>query len=244
MSLQYTLNHGLWQLVDLIYPPVCAGCGKPNFRFCPDCLQQVSIIETSFCAFCGKPTHSDLAICPDCVDISCYFSAAASWAEYGGQLREVIHALKYKNDLGLGDFFAVLLIEILKNKVWDFDLVIPVPLSQSRMKERSYNQAALLSRPIAWYFRKEHSTHALRRSKDTGTQTSRNRIERDLSLTDAFSGNPAKLKGRSVLLVDDIITTGATINHCSQALLLAGATRVYAISIAKTMRISTSIDSL
>ena len=165
-----------------------------------------------------------------------HFTAAAAWAVYGGSLREAIHSLKYKNDMGLGDLFANYMIEILRDKDWSFDLVIPVPLSPQRSRERTYNQSALLSRPIARYFQRDHSTGALRRIKDTGTQVKRNRMERDLSLAGAFSGNPAKLKGRSVLLVDDIITTGATINHCSEALLQAGAIRVYAVSLAKTFR--------
>ena len=236
MNLHYELHRTLWKAADLLYPPVCAGCGKPNYRFCPACLQSVYIIQYPFCAFCGKTTIENQPVCADCGDIPVHFTAAAAWAAYGGSLREAIHALKYKNDMGLGDYFASYLVEILSGKNWHFDLIIPVPLSAQRKKERTYNQSALLSRPIARYLQLEHSVSALKRTKDTGTQVKRNRADRNLSLKDAFSGNPAKLKGRSVLLVDDIITTGATINHCSEALLQAGAVRVYAVSLAKTFR--------
>jgi len=236
VNLRYALHQSLWKAADLLYPPVCSGCGKTNYRFCPGCLQSVSLIRSPFCAFCGKKTRPNQPVCSDCAGIPVHFTAAAAWAAYGGSLREAIHALKYKNDMGLGDFFARYMIEILLTRNWSFDLVIPVPLSPQRSRERTYNQSALLSRPVARYFHQDHSMVALRRIKDTGTQVKRNRMERDLSLTGAFSGNPATLKGRSVLLVDDIITTGATINHCSEALLRAGAVRVYAVALAKTFR--------
>lgn len=236
MNLSYTLHRSLWNAVDLLYPPVCAGCGLPNTRLCHSCLEEIQVINYKFCAFCGTRINDQNTLCKSCSANPVYFNAATAWAEYGGVLREAIHAFKYKNDLGLGDFFAGFLINILEREQWDFEVVIPVPLSKKRRKERSYNQSALISRPIARYFHKEHLPKALLRTKDTGSQIDRNKQERNLFLEDAFWGNPAKLNGRSVLLVDDIITTGATINHCSAALLKAGATKVSVISIAKTFR--------
>ncbi len=240
MNNTYNLHRLLWLALDWLYPPVCAGCGRNGDRFCADCLASVSVIQAPRCAFCGKRIANNQYVCHDCSAVPVYFKAAAFWAEYGGTLREAIHALKYKQDIGLGDYFAVHLINIIREKKWQFDLVMPVPLSHGRMKERGYNQSVLLSRPVARYFKTEHTTSSLLRVKETGTQVNRTRIERDEYLKDAFSGNPAKLKGRRVLLVDDIITTGSTINHCSKALVEAGATEVMAISIAKTLRLSNS----
>jgi len=194
------------------------------------------MIHFPFCALCGKKVRSTQILCSDCSVTPIHFNAVTAWGEYDGVLREAIHALKYKSDLGLGDLFADYLIRLIIDKDWQFDLVVPVPISKERQKERSYNQAALLSRPIARYFRVDHSTISLKKVKDTGSQVQRGRTDRDLALADAFWGNPAKLKGRNVLLVDDIITTGATINHCSAALRKAGAEKVNAISIARTFR--------
>jgi len=236
VNFSYTLHRALWRAVDLLYPPVCAGCGAPNSRLCPACLEKINIINFNFCAFCGTQINDQNPLCNICAANPVYFNAATSWAEYGGVLRTAIHELKYKNNVGLGDFFADPLIKILERKNWEFDIVIPVPLSKERRKERSYNQSALISRPIARYFNKKYLPKALVRMKDTGSQIDRNKQERNLFLEDAFWGNPAKLKGRRVLLVDDIITTGATINHCSAALLKAGAINVSVISIAKTFR--------
>ena len=234
MNIVYNLHRHLWNALDWLYPPVCASCGQPGCRFCADCLSKVSIIKGSFCAFCGKKIAVTRVTCHDCADQPVFFDAAASWAEYRGTLREAIHSFKYKDNLALGDHFAPFLIDLLNGKKWNFDLVVPVPLSRERRKERGYNQSALLSRPIARYFGVEFSSSSLIRVKDTGSQINRSRRERIEFVKDAFLGNPAKLKGRNVLLVDDIITTGSTINHCSKALVDAGVTSVMAISLAKT----------
>jgi ComF family protein len=185
---------------------------------------------------CGRRVEASRAVCSDCASSPGHFLASTSWGKFGGTLREAIHALKYKSDIGLGDFFADYLIRLLIDKQWDFECVLPVPLSREKHKERQYNQSALVSRPIARYFGCDHAMNWLIRTRDTGSQIRRHKIERNLSLAGSFWANPAKLNGRSVLLVDDIITTGATINHCSAALLDAGAAKVYTISIAKTFR--------
>lgn len=218
----------------MLYPPACAVCGKANHRLCPACLDQIQPINYPFCAMCGRRVKTTHAVCSDCATSPVHFTAATSWGKYGGVLREAIHALKYNNDVGLGDLFADHLIQLLNDKQWDFDIVLPVPLSRERRKERQYNQSALLSRPIARYYHIDHGMNWIIRTRDTGSQIRRRKIDRNLALAGSFWANPAKLNGRSVLLVDDIITTGATINHCSAALLDAGAVRVYAISIAKT----------
>lgn len=232
----YTLHHLFWAAADWLYPPQCAGCGKAGERFCSVCLSEVEKIKVPFCAFCGNEVSQNEAVCFECRTNNIYFDAVASWAVYGGTLREAIHALKYRQDVALGDFFSTYLISILRTRGWVFDLALPVPISPDRMKERGYNQSALLSRPISQFFRVEHSSDSLKRVKETGTQVNRTRLERDKFLEDAFSGNPAKLKDRQVLLVDDIITTGSTINHCAKALKEAGASKVMVISIAKTMK--------
>ena len=236
MNLAYDLHRLLWVAADWLYPPVCAGCGRGGQRFCSDCLSQVKVITGSLCAFCGNKTSDCSSVCPQCSSATVFFEGAASWAIYGGELREAIHALKYKQDMGLGEFFSTFLITLIRNRGWIFDLVLPVPISQDRRKERGYNQSELISSPIALHFQLPHSSKTLIRIKDTGTQVNHSKIERDLFLNDAFSANAATLKGRKVLLVDDIITTGSTINHCAKALKEAGASKVYAISIAKTLR--------
>jgi ComF family protein len=219
-----------------VYPPICAGCGMDGYRFCPQCLSEVKIFTGNHCISCGKPILLKQSICSDCQGMTSIITDLCSWAEFEGPLREAIHHLKYQQDIGLGDYFSPFLIEQIEKRNWQFDLVVPVPISKSRLKSRGYNQSELLTRPIARFFHVAHSTKALIRIKETESQFSLSAIERNQNMEDAFFGFPAKLIGRSVLVVDDIITTGATMNHCAKALYQAGAKEVYGISIAKTVR--------
>ncbi len=111
-------------------------------------------------------------------------------------------------------------------------MVIPVPLNKSHFKERGFNQSALISRPIAHFAEKPFSANGLRRIRETAAQFSLCSEERQNNVKDAFWANPAKLNGKAVLLVDDIITTGATMENCTKALLAAGGKKVYCLSVA------------
>ena len=112
-------------------------------------------------------------------------------------------------------------------------MVIPVPLSKSHFKSRGYNQAVLISQPLARALRIAHDKRVLQRIRETSTQTKLSAEQRFINVAGAFSGNPAKLNGKSVLLVDDVITTGATMVNCTKALLTSGASNVYCISAAR-----------
>ncbi len=112
---------------------------------------------------------------------------------YGGELRKAIHALKYRQDMALGAFFATFLIATIEKQGWNFDLVIPVPLSPDRMKERVTTNQNCFRDSIAFYFQVPHLSKALISIKDTGTQVNHTKIERDRMLKDAFYANPDKL---------------------------------------------------
>ena len=236
MNIPFSSVHFLWKIADWVYPPVCAGCGKAGFRFCPKCLSEVKVFTGNHCLFCGKPIPFSQKICQKCHGSPLIITDLSSWAEFEGPLREAIHHFKYQQDIGLGDYFCGFLISLIIKRNWQFDLVVPVPVSKSRLKSRGYNQSELLSRPIARYFRVDHTTKALIRVKETESQFSLSVAERNRNMEDAFFGFPAKLNGRRVLVVDDIITTGATMNQCAKALLQAGAKEVYGVSVAKTVR--------
>lgn len=175
-------------------------------------------------------------MCPRCKGTEIICTDMFSWAEFEGPLREGIHSLKYHQNIGLGDFFGPYLISVVENRQWNPDLVVPVPISKSRRKTRGYNQSELLSRPLAQYFHLPHPNDALIRLKDTESQIHLSAEERFNNMDDAFFGNPAKLKGKTILVIDDIITTGATMNQCAKALVKAGAEKVYGLSVAKTLR--------
>lgn len=156
-----------------------------------------------------------------------------SWAHYDSSVRDCVHSLKYKNDIALGYFFAMKLLPEIVATNWPIDLVIPVPLSKSHYKSRGYNQAVLISRPLSRALGIPHETRSLSRTRETTTQTRLSAEQRFLNVEGAFSGNPAKLRDKNVLLVDDVITTGATMINCTKALLTSGASKVFCVSAAR-----------
>jgi len=158
-----------------------------------------------------------------------------SWAIYTGPIREAIHSLKYKNNIPLGYYFSQQLIPLIEKTGWSFDIVVPVPLSRSRQRSRGFNQSSLIARPFAHHFNIQFDTKSLSRIRETSPQFDLNARERILNVEGAFLGNPANIKGKGVLIIDDVITTGATMVNCTKALLNSGATKVFCLSVARVI---------
>ena len=154
--------------------------------------------------------------------------------EKEGVLQNVLHNLKYRkrfqNGIYLGEILGILL---KKNRLdWKFDLIIPLPLHRLKTAERGYNQSYYISKGIKRVLRIPVKTKALKRIRYTETQTTMNRTERENNIADAFRiKNKSELTQKIILLVDDVITTGSTVNECSKALISSGAKKVYAASI-------------
>jgi len=233
-SSSYQIYRFFWEAVDFVYPPSCAGCEKPGELFCRDCKTKVNSLHLPICEICGYPILNN-GVCPDCQNETPPYAALRSWAEYTGPLRKALHRLKYKNDLGLGMFFSLPLIQIIYAEKWDFDFVIPIPISKSHRKTRGYNQAALIAKPISLALGRPMFQSSVARVKETQSQIDLSRAERFKNLQSAFSPNSAKLLNKKVLLVDDIVTTGATMISCAQTLREAGCSQVYCISVARTL---------
>jgi ComF family protein len=158
-----------------------------------------------------------------------------SWASYSGPLKEAVHSLKYKRNLAMGSILAKSLVEVVKKSGWQIDLVVPIPLSRSRLRSRGYNQAALISHQLAVELNIQHSSNTVKRIKNTSTQIDNDVNKRFTNLLDAFYVNPATLKKRNILVVDDVITTGATMQNCTKAFLKAGAENIYCVSVARAI---------
>jgi ComF family protein len=231
----FSLYHFIWQTADWLYPPVCAGCGKPDSRFCRDCFSQVITIAKPICEICGAPIQPNEK-CPECEDHPPRFDRLRSWSVFSGPLREALHSLKYKSNLGIAEILAQPLISILNEEKWDFDVVIPIPLGKSHLRQRGYNQAQAIARPISLAMNRVLLSNAVTRVKETSSQINLTPVQRYANLQDAFLANPAKLNGRKVLLVDDVATTGATLNSCAEALRAVGVSKVYCITVAKALR--------
>ncbi len=158
-----------------------------------------------------------------------------SWAIYEGPIREAIHSLKYKNNIPLGYYFSQKLVPLILEAGWNFDVVVPVPLNPSRLRSRGFNQSTLIARPLAHQFNLPFDNKSLSRIRDTSPQVDLSANERFLNVEGAFLGNPANIKGKGVLIIDDVITTGATMINCTKALLESGATKVFCLSVARVI---------
>lgn len=223
-----------WQTVDWIYPPRCVGCGQLDSLWCESCRLSVREISSNHCPRCGYPKNENER-CRGCDRYSPQFSAVRSWAVYEKSIKEAIHALKYQNNLAVGSIFWESLVQIILKEGWEPDVIVPIPLSRARMKERGYNQAAALAYPVSLHLGIPLNQNLIQRIKTTESQVHLNHAERMLNLQNAFQARSKQHKYRKVLIVDDVITTGSTINDCARAILESGAEEVYGISVARAV---------
>ena len=165
----YALYQFLWASLDWFYPPFCGGCGNFGNRWCPTCQAQIEVLPTKICICCGDIWVNG-GICNHCLNNPPFFKGLRSYALFKGPIREAIHNLKYRRDIGLGEALAKHLIDYFNLLNWPIDLIMPVPLSRKRFNERGYNQATLLSRPLALSQQISFRSNALKKVKETTTQ--------------------------------------------------------------------------
>jgi competence protein ComFC len=235
MRLAYRIYRLIWKSLDWLYPPTCGGCGHPGERWCCACNQQVQLLNSGVCICCGEPlgTKSLPGCCKECQQIRPAFNSLRSWGVFGGGLRNAIHRLKYKKDIALGDALSQPLSQMVCQYQWPIDLIVAVPLSEQRYQDRGYNQASFLARPMALNQGIAYSSNALLRVRNTQSQVGLSIQQRKNNVIGAFQANPSIVRGRKILVVDDVATTGSTINACAMALISAGAQEVYGITLAR-----------
>jgi ComF family protein len=234
VNLAYRAYQFLWEAMDWLYPPNCGGCGVSGVRWCMDCMHKTIEIMPPICPICGNPNMNNEP-CARCQITPPLFTSLRSSTVFTGSIREAIHKFKYQHDIGLGEALSRLMISSLVKLNWSLDLITSVPLGLVRFKERGYNQATLLARPIALFFHIPFSTHALSRIRETRTQVGLNVIERMENMSGAFQAKGNLVYGKNILMVDDVATSGATLNACAKALLDEGASRVYGFSLARAV---------
>lgn len=219
----------------MIFPPVCGGCGKTGFRWCPDCQARVPRVAEPLCEKCGIPVHK-MGLCEKCQSSPPVYRLMRSWAVFDSPIQNALHTLKYRRNItGFGDALAKQMADFVRCLNWAVDMIIPVPLGRKRLKERGYNQVALVARPLAYEMEVAFSPHALWKRHDTRSQVGLNMQERRENVANAYQAHPLAVQRKSVLLMDDVATTGSTITACTEALLAAGAQEVYALTIARAL---------
>ena len=235
----YRLYRAAWTGLDWIYPPRCGGCEQRGSRWCPECRQQVERLLPPYCPVCGAPSESE-ACCPHCQTSAFHYSALRSFGYFSGPLRAALHKLKYRGDIALGEILAQELIELYAHLSWRVDFVTPVPIGVERLTERGYNQAALLALPLALATGLKYEHSALHKIRSTQSQVGLDRFERIQNVAGAFQGDRKKVQNNRVLVIDDVVTTGATLDACSTALLAAGAQEVFCFTLARAKEIEIS----
>lgn len=234
-GLSYYAFHILWGGLDLFFPPRCGGCGKLGERWCANCQRQLTPLPQPLCEICGEPQQV-AGICNQCASTRPAFFALRSCAVFKEPLRPALHKLKYRRDIGLGEALAWNVAFYLETLGWQAEMIIPVPLSQQRMRERGYNQAGLIAHPLSRIMRWQYRPGALQRTRHTRSQVGLTVTERRENVHAAFTVNAGMIQNKTVLLFDDVATTGATLNAASQVLLSAGAARIYALTVAKALQ--------
>jgi ComF family protein len=159
-----------------------------------------------------------------------------SWVVFKAPIKHALHELKYKNRRWLGEALAIHLAPQIEKTGWEFDVLIPIPLSQQRRAERGYNQVEQLAQPLSWIGGWNYRPEALSRVKHTQSQVSLSAVERKSNVKGAFSADAKLVSGKTVLLMDDVITTGATVSEAASALKSSGAQKVYAFSLARALK--------
>jgi competence protein ComFC len=176
----------------------------------------------------------DDVLCSSCRSFLPHFTALRSWSIYAGPVRRAVHEIKYMRNLALGELFAGQMASYFRTLGWSIDSVLPVPLGIARLAERGYNQAALLAQPLAWELGVSYRPGVIKRVRETHSQVDLDAKERRKNVSGAFQAASDAVRDRRFLLVDDVATTGSTLDACAVALLEGGAQAVYALTLART----------
>lgn len=227
--------------LDILYPKerVCAVCANKIDKtailgVCAWCIKLLPLITGSFCGKCGKPKKGEAEHCMECDGIQNYFEQALSVFEYTASVQRLIYRFKYSGEQYLSHVLGGFLANRLKEQQdWDYNALVAVPLHRKRQRERGFNQSALLASEVSMRMDVPVLRDVLVRTKETAVQAGLGRQERFANLRQAFVVNDkAVIEGKRVVLVDDIFTTGSTVNECSRILIEAGAEKVYVLTVA------------
>ena len=230
--LQQKTSGVLRGVLDWIFPPVCAGCGTEGSLLCGACLSKIHTMPFTVCQLCGKPLRS-AGVCAACQADPPQYQALRCYSVYEGIARELVHQLKYDGNVGLGRTLAQLMVPMVRASSWKVDLVVPIPLGEAKLEERGYNQAGVIARALAEELERPFVPSALIRISEAHSQVKLTAEARRGNVRGAFRADPEQVSAKSILLVDDVFTTGATMRFASEAIKSAGAACINALTFAR-----------
>ena len=238
--LRRAFGYGLARIADVMMPPQCAACAAPLERtaaLCPRCWSDVSFIERPYCARLGIPFPYDAG--PDALSAAALagdfpYDRVRSVALYDGPVRDLVTALKFAGRVSHAPMMSAWMARAGREMIDEAQIIAPVPMHWLRLARRHHNQAALLARHIAADSGARLAPGLLRRRRNTRPQTGLSASARARNLTGAIAlARTARLKDTSILLIDDVFTTGATATACARVLKRAGAARVDVLTFAR-----------
>ena len=219
--------------LDLLFPQWCLGCGREGELICPSCRRALPKILPPLCPRCGKPQASGI-VCPACVSSQPEIDGICSPFRFEATVRKAIHQLKYSNLRTIAGPLAELLNGFLTTNPMPAEVLVPVPLHQKRERERGYNQSHLLCRELGKLANLPVVADCLIRERHTPPQARTTTVaERKSNVADAFTCRDHRLAGKQVLLIDDVATSGATLDECATALKASGVSSVWGLVLAR-----------
>jgi len=220
-------------VVDSFFPRRCVGCGRLGGFFCPECLGKLPRLSPPLCPNCGRPQASGI-VCPDCWQRQTEIDGIRSLLRFDEIIRKAIHQLKYRNLKAISPCLAELLADYLRSNPLPGEVLICVPLHPRRLRERGYNQSNLLARELGERIDLPVIEDCLIRVKQAQPQVRAVDVEeRRRNVADAFVCRDERVSGRQIILVDDVCTSGATLESCAVALKNKGATSVWGLTLAR-----------
>ena len=219
--------------VDSFFPRRCVGCGKGGGFLCPECLGKLPRLVPPLCPHCGRPQASGI-VCPSCRQRQTKIDGIRSLFRFDEVVRKAIHELKYRNLKAISPCLAELLADYLRSNPLPGEALVGVPLHPRRLKERGYNQSSLLARELGRRIDLPVIEDCLIRVKQAQPQVRAVDVEeRRRNVADAFVCRDEKVSGKQIILIDDVCTSGATLESCAAALKNKGAASVWGLTLAR-----------
>ena len=233
------LGVALTKVVDIFYPRLCANCGALSLRcvpICDTCFHALKFLHGRYCVLCANATANKQSTCISCNAQETYLNSLDSIFEYDTTSRNMILNLKFHDDLTNVHIFAKWLYAKGAALLSGADLIIPMPLHRIRLFSRKFNQAALLARELSKICGVPCDVFVLKKNRNTRPQSGLSAHERVKNVAASFTvTNANTVAGKSIVLVDDVVTTGASLQACAKALKKAGAYEVSALTLGRTM---------
>ena len=227
------------RLIDIIYPKTCPVCGRvrPYGKkdVCESCVKGLKWVESPVCMKCGKTLEDEEAeFCADCIRIPKSFDRNYPVFDYEGEIKDSLYAFKYKNQRDHADFYAGCIVKRYGSQLKEkgFDGIVPVPVHKKKKKSRGYNQAELIALSLGELLDITVYPDYLVRTEATDPQKELDDKERMKNLKNAFNIGQNDVKLEKILLVDDIYTSGATMDACTRVLLASGVISISCVSVA------------